>query len=316
MVAGLYARTAAQTVVAPVKSAIQSKVNPYRPSWVTQTAAKTAYSTTGIQDRMGETFYPSPGATGRVQDNNNPAESSEPALIAIEDGPQDPFPTEFKARAQIGQMTSPVASSDTPRLALSKIPDWVLEQLRGYFFGWARFDVSSGKDISFGPWCPVILSVRTLDPLQAARVNVAQIAKRVVALRLLGEVPLQTTKMEVRVMGFLRADIPPPTGSTSQQLAEAQEAAAEAAMLADVYDASIVENILVHQAWAPERPSWRELPQRATGWKDHTLEGYSNARVQGQKLVEQVPLHRLGVRSMTDGMREKQVATNGFYIVR
>jgi hypothetical protein len=316
MVAGLYAQTAAQTVVAPVKSVIQSKVNPYRPSWVTQTAAKAAYSTTGIQDRMGEAFNLSPGATRRAQDNNNPVENSEPALIDIDDGPQDPFPMEFKARAQIGQMTSPAASFDTPRLALSKIPDWVLEQLRGYFFGWARFDVSSGKDISFGPWCPMILSVQPLDPLQAARVNVAQIAKRVVALRLLGEVPLQTTKLEVRVMGFLRAGIPPPTGSTSQQLAEAQEAAAEAAMLADVYDASIVENTLVHQAWAPERPSSRELPQRATGWKDRTREGYSNARTQGQKLVEQVPLYRLGVRSMTDEMREKQVATNGFYIVR
>ncbi|CAL5869161.1 uncharacterized protein PFLUO_LOCUS3389 [Penicillium psychrofluorescens] len=316
MVTGLYAQTAAQTVVAPVKTAIQSKVNPYRPSWVTQTAAKTAYSTTGIQNRMGEAFNPTPGATRSIQDHNNPATTFEPALFAIEDGPQDPFPMGFKARAQIGQMTSPVASSDTPRLALSKVPDWVLEQLRGYFFGWARFDVSAGKDTSFGPWCPAILSVRTLDPLQVARVNVAQIAKRVVALRLLGEVPLQTTKLEVRMMGFLRPDIPPPTGSTSQQLAEAQEAAAEAAMLADVYDASIVENTLAHQAWAPEKPSAREVPQRPTGWKDRTLEGYSNARVQGQKLVEQVPLHRLGVRSMTDGMREKQVATNGFYIVR
>ncbi|KAJ5806719.1 hypothetical protein N7474_010311 [Penicillium riverlandense] len=318
MVAGLYAQTAAQTVVAPVKSAIQSKVNPYRPSWVTQAAAKTAYSTTGIQDRVGEAFNPSPDATRgvQVQEDNNPAESSEPALIAIENGPQDPFPMEFKARAQIGQMTSPVASFDTPRLALSKVPDWVLEQLRGYFFGWARFDVSSGKDVSFGPWCPMILSVQPLDPLQAARVNVAQIAKRVVALRLLGEVPLQTTKLEVRVMGFLRAGIPPPTGSTSQQLAEAQEAAAEAAMLADVYDASIVENTLVHQAWAPDRPSSRELPQPATGWKDRTRAGYSNARAQGQKLVGQVPLHRLGVRSMTDGIREKHVATSGFYIVR
>ncbi|KAJ5605294.1 hypothetical protein N7510_010448 [Penicillium lagena] len=316
MVTGLYAQTAAQTVVAPVKSAIQSKVNPYRPSWVAQTAAKTAYSTTGIQDRMGEAFGPPPSATRRVQDNNNPAENSEPALITIEDGPQDPFPMGFKARAQIGQMASPVASSDTPRLVLSKVPDWVLEQLRGYFFGWARFDISSAKDTSFGPWCPVVLSVQTLDPLQAAGVNVAQIAKRVVMLRLLGEVPLQTTKLEVRIMGFLRAGIPPPTGNTSQQLAEAQEAAAEAAMLADVYDASLVENTLVHPAWAPEKPSSRELPQRATGWKDRTREGYSNARVQGQRLVEQVPLHRLGVRSMTDEMREKQVATNGFYVVR
>jgi hypothetical protein len=117
-------------------------------------------------------------------------------------------------------------------------------------------------------------------------------------------------------MGYLRAEIPPPTGSTSQQLAEAQAAAAEAAVLADVYDVSVVQDTLSNPAWASERPDAHSLERQNTGWVDRTLEAYGNIQTRGQKLMEQVPLHRLGVRSAVDGIRESQVAVNGFFIVR
>jgi len=221
----------------------------------------------------------------------------------------------FKARGQIGYPISPPSPSDTPKLTLTKFPDWVIEQLRGYFFGCARFDMSTGQEKLMGPWCPAILSIRNLDPLQAARVNIAQVAKHVVQLRLLDEVPLQTAKVEVRLMGFLRVDIPTPTGNTSRELADAQAAAAEAAVLADAYDASVVRSTLSHPAWAPEGPLF-DQDQQNIGWVDKTRQGYENIRAKGQKWVEQVPLHRLGVRSVADEWRERQVAVNGFYIVR
>jgi hypothetical protein len=201
-------------------------------------------------------------------------------------------------------------------MTITKVPDWVPEQLRGYFFGWARFDMGTTKDAASGPWCPIVFSVRTLDPLQASRVDMTQIAKRIVTLRLLDEVPLQTTKLDIRLMGFLRDDIPPPTGSNSQELVEAQAAAAEAAVLADVYDVSVVQNTLAHPAWAPEVPSAAEIQRQNFSWADRSREGYTTARARGLKWVEQVPLHRLGVRSATDEWRERQIAVNGFYIVR
>jgi hypothetical protein len=221
----------------------------------------------------------------------------------------------FKARGQLTQIQSYNNEEEPPRMSLTKIPDWVTDQLRGYFFGWARFETAANKGSPTGPWCPIILSVRTLDPLQAARVNMAQIAKRMVALRLLDETPLQTiNSVEVRVLGYLRAEIPPPTGNTSQQLADAQATATEAAMLADMYDASVVLETLAHSAWAPEHPTL-ELQQNL-GWIDRTQEGFTNIITRGQKFVEQVPLHKIGVRSVTDEIRENQVAVNGFYIVR
>ncbi|KAJ6098504.1 hypothetical protein N7467_000039 [Penicillium canescens] len=318
LVLSLYAQTAARTVASPAAVAIQAKVqatvDPFRPSWVTKAAAQKIYTKSGAQDRVGGIVNGSNGPIGRSQTNLVAPQVIENNPFCIEAGPQPPFPMIFKARCQPGQISS-LDPGELPKLALTKMPDWVVEQLRGYFFGWARFEVSSSKEPA-GPWCPAILSVRTLDPLQTARVNLAQIAKRVVALRLLEEVPLQSAKVEVRVMGYLRAEIPPPTGSTSQQLAEAQAAAAEAAVLADVYDASVVQDTLCHPAWASEKPDAHGFQRQNAGWVDRTLEAYGDIQTRGQKLVEQVPLHRLGVRSAVDVIRESQVAVNGFFIVR
>lgn len=315
MVVSLYAQTAAQTVMTPATTAINSKLNPYRPSWLTQAAAQKAYSASGIQERVAGIYNGSSAQPRKVQVDGGvvvPNREVSPAEL----GPQHPFPMIFKAREQTGHSTSPTSHSDTPKLTLTNFPDWVSEQLRGYFFGWARFDISTAKEKSASPWCPAIISVRALDPLQAARVNMSQLARHVVQLRLLDEVPHPTSKVEIRVLGFLRIDIPPPTGATSQELADAQAAAAEAAMLADAYDVSVVQSTLSHPAWAPDGPMCGELDQQNTGWIDKTKQGYADIRAKGQKWVEQVPLHRLGVRSVADEWRERQVAVNGFYIVR
>jgi hypothetical protein len=316
MVASLYAQTAAQTVMTPATSVVKSKLNPYRPSWLTQAAAQKAYSASGVQDRVAGVYNGSSAQPRKGQSNGDPMGIANHEVSPTELGPQPPFPMIFKARGQQEHSMAPSNPSDTPKLTLDKFPDWVLEQLRGYFFGWARFYTSTGKENSTGPWCPMILSVRNLDPLQAARVNMSQVAKHVVHLRLLDEVPIQTTKMEIRVMGFLRMDIPPPTGATSQELADAQAAAAEVAVLADSYDVSVVQGTLSDPAWAPEGPTQDEPGQQTSGWVDKTRQGYETIRAKGQKFVEQVPLHRLGVRSVADEWRERQVAMNGFYIVR
>lgn len=319
MVVSLYAQNAVRTMASPAAAAVATKVEPFRPSWLTQTAAKTAaqtaYEASGVRDRVAGVMNGSGGAR-RAHAVVFPSPGLDGSRFPVEEGPQPPFPMAFKARGRLAHTLTPESPGDTPRLTLTKAPDWVSEQLRGYFFGWARFDVSTAKESSMGLWCPIVLSVGSLDPLQASEVNMSKISKRVVLLRLLDEVPVQTTKLEVRLMGFLRAEIPPPTGSTSQELADAHATAAEAAILADAYDASVVQTTLAHPAWDPEVPTPAELQRQEAGWVDRTREGYTNMRAKGQKWVEQVPLHRIGVRSALDEWNESQVAVNGFFIVR
>ncbi|KAJ5681335.1 uncharacterized protein N7477_001275 [Penicillium maclennaniae] len=316
MVVSLYAQTAAQTVAAPAAAVVSAKVNPYRPSWVTQTAVQKAYSASGVKHRVAGVLNPSVGSGQRSAAGQGPSPVVVDEMSSVHDGPQSPFPMNFKARGELAHTPYHNSPSETTKLALTKVPDWVSEQLRGYFFGWARFETNTTKDAAQGPWCPIVLSVRNLDPLRVSRVDMTQIVRRTVTLRLLGEVPVQTTKLEIRIMGYLRDDIPPPTGSNSQELANAQAAAEEAALLADIYDVSVVQNTLAHPAWAPDVPSGAGNQRQGTAWADKTREGYAAARARGLKWVEQVPLHRLGVRSATDEWRERQVAVDGFYIVR
>ena len=309
MIASLYAQTAAQAVASPVATAVKGKVDPYRPSWLTQTAATTVYSASGAQDKVASVTSGIGSSRGRVAGSEE-TQTVMGNLTPVDLGPQPPFPMVFKAR---GELIPPDSDSSTfgQMVRLGSVPDWVPQRLRGYFFGWARSDDSKEST----SWCPVILSIRAIDPLQAARVDMSQLAKLTVKLRLLEDTTLQTKNLEIRVMGFLRSEIPPPTGKTREELAAAQATAAEAAMLADAYDESIVQTTLGHIAWAPDLQSQVEAP-KSTGWVDRTKEGYANMQTRGQKWVEKVPLHRLGVRSATDQMRESQIAVNGFYIVR
>lgn len=314
MVVGLYAKTAARTAAAPASAAFATRVDRYRPTWVKQTAVQKAYTASGVETRVAGLFNSSagPGQGVTVDQSVSPIACQLP----VEDSPQAPFPLTFKARGQVDNFAPFNSPTDTPKLTLTNPPDWVVEQLRGYFFGWARFDATTEKDPSLGSWSPMILAVRTLDPLQASRVNISQISKHIVTLRLLDEVPLQTSKVQIRVLGFLRVDVPPPRGSTSQELADAQAAAGEAAILADAYDADVVQNTLAYPGWSPETPSALEIQKQQSSWVDRSMEGYANMRAKGQKWVDQVPLHKLGVRSETDAWRERQVAVNGFWIVR
>ncbi|KAJ5929880.1 hypothetical protein N7454_006830 [Penicillium verhagenii] len=312
MVVSLYTKTAAQTVVSPAASALTSKIGGYRPSWVTQTAVQTAYSASGVQESIGGIFTGSTRSRQRGAAVEDPQPESYHDVSPIELGPQPPFPMTFKARGQVIEDPFTNIPSENLRFTLANAPDWVSQQLRGYFFGWARFDVGSGKGSTIGTWFPAVLSVRTIDPLQADRVEISQLAKLVVKLRLLGDISLQSDKFEIRVLGFLRGDVPPPKGSNSQELADAQATASEAAVLADAYDELVVQNTLAGAAWAAEIQTPVGMQRPSTGWMNRTREGCANMRT----WVEQIPLNHLGVRSATDDARERQVAVSGFYIVR
>lgn len=319
MVVSLYAQTAARTAAAPASAAVAARVDRYRPAWFKQAAVQKAYSASGVESRVAGLFTSSvdPGQSVASGGGMSPI-TGQDASLPVENGPQEPFPMTFKARVQLGPSQTSSNSDGTPRLTLTSVPDWVSEQLRGYFFGWAKFGTDKQSDPSSSTWSPIIVAVRTLDPLQAARVNISQISKHIVTLRLLDEVDesLTSSKVQIRLMGFLRVEVPPPKGSTSQELADAHAAAAEASILADAYDADVVQSTLAHPAWSPETCSAAEVQKQSSTWVERTMDGYSAIRIKGQKLVEQVPLHKLGVRSATDELRERQVAVNGFYIVR
>ncbi|RDW87137.1 LipA and NB-ARC domain protein [Aspergillus mulundensis] len=263
LVAGTYAQVAASRVVAPVTAVANTVTSRYRPGWLGETAVQTAY----------EALKPEGG--------NGPDTTVPPS---VESGPQSPYPLDFTAR--------PSQSHDLSRMPV-KIPSDIQDKLRGYFFGWAR----AGTDY----WQMIILSVLPWDGSQhTGPVSLSQTTRKVSVVRFIHDsisnCPLTIT---VRILGFLHADMPLPSPRTENDLVSARQAAAEASLLAEQYDAEYVQALLDHPLWGPETADRR-------GWFDRTKDSAGNVLTRGQKIVE-----RVGVRSGVE-----QEGRGGYYIVR
>ncbi|KAA8645422.1 hypothetical protein EYZ11_011803 [Aspergillus tanneri] len=310
MVMEIYAQATVNRVIGPVSSAIESRIEPLQPVGIKQAATKGAFSTSGVGNRVAE--WVKNGSGERTAPP--PMRGQFQTMESFDLGPEPPFPIDFKSRAiPQGEKELDV------RFSLAKIPDSIIHQLHGFFFGWARCVDPLDQQAQ---WHPAIVSIRNMDPSQQTRVTISHTMMKTCTLRLLdADRPLtqpQTQaqfqpKFQIRIMGFLRPDIPPPIRGTEKDLASREEAT-ETAYLAEVWDASYAQAALDHPAWAPGIGS-APSPENAS-WIDRTREGYQSTRIRGQKMVENVPLHLLGIRSAAAEMRDKQVAVSGFYIVR
>jgi hypothetical protein len=367
MVLGMYAQTAAQAVLNPATAKITNRLDAIKPGLAKQAAAEKAFSLSGMQERL---------ARNGNNDQGNRQEYQQAA--SLEEGPQHPFPMDFKARIQ-APATSDCDPLEISRYTLIKVPDIVLDKLRGYYLAWARFDLPSNTppkspthlanppyEPAYNPqpspyysqnpqtpyhhhhprsaispdqpnptahptthrpnqprktpWYPTILTINPLNPTTQTNLTLtrALTTPKTTTLRFITDPlipPIPQPKLQIRVMCFLRPDIPlpAPIAMAERDLLAAREATAEAEILADACDASYAEVLLGHPAWGPDVSLGDE---RQGGWVDRTRGGVEGAWMRGEKMIERVPLHWIGVRSATAGVRDREVEVNGFYIVR
>lgn len=314
VILGSYARSIVEAVASPVTSAVENSIEPYQPSTVKTRAAKTAFSMSNADDCVGSILKPEDqgGQKFTAKTMERPGD--------IDEGPQEPFPMDFKARGSLLPTDKQDSLQDLPMVNLTNVSDAFQEQLRGFYMCWARF-YKTGEKQKFieeqyanqSPWYQSILSIQNVDPVSMTRVNMSHITKRSIKLRFIEDVELPTqTKLEIRVMCFIRPEIEPPTGRSERELLEAREAVTEAAELADSYDASYTQTVLDRPVWAPEALKRADSQKENTGLLDRTKSGISTARSQIQK----APLHLLGVRAPSAVKREQEIVAKGFYIVR
>jgi hypothetical protein len=84
-------------------------------------------------------------------------------------------------------------------------------------------------------------------------------------------------------------------------------------------DITLTQTILDEPAWGPEAVSRQEEeaePKVKAKGMERVKQEYTEKRLKVQKKIDQVPLHKVGVRMPVDRMRDKSVVTNGFYIKR
>ncbi|KAL1969784.1 hypothetical protein VTN77DRAFT_7293 [Rasamsonia byssochlamydoides] len=334
-VASMYAQTTVQNLIAPVTSTVQNAIQPFLPSAKTRQAASTAYSVSGMEDRVNSTIEDANSRFEQVEDQDFARAAGE---VDLEAGPVAPYPIDFVARVERSSAVS-TTGLGSPKVKVSGVPSGVLQRLYGYYFGWSRLlPEQRGTATQPTVWQQSIISaLPAVAESTVTNVKSNQALKTNVSIRFVDDVDvdveLQTrSRIEVRIMGFIRS---PEASSSSSSLQKGgtgagsgddAAAAAEERMILEACDASLAQTTLDHPAWSPDARGRKDKDEKENekgGDKDHiekildrTKDGYAQVRMSGQKMVDRVPFHRFGVRTATDQLRDKTVAVSGFYIVR
>ncbi|KAL2062580.1 hypothetical protein VTL71DRAFT_5652 [Oculimacula yallundae] len=296
---GTYARNTAGRVVGPVATVVQSRVQKFMPSWVTQQATSAAIGVmkpsevstdmNGNQSRAQSTFGPSTGES------------------ILEEGPQAPFPLRFIANSEPAVVG--IEQFNMPGMALTGLPANIAQNISGFYLGWVRFlkqPTMGSSKASDDTWYQAVISALPISP---------QIpGTKTVIIRLTRdseEWSPQRRVIEIRIMGLIRPDDPLQRDALRRGLQARDAEAAEAVMLAEMNDIMLTENVLDHPAWSPEAmPRISARPGTSGG---------QSVRMAVQRQISKVPFHKIGVRSpMGDGVgvRDTPFAANGYFVVR
>jgi hypothetical protein len=319
----MYARTAASTVVAPLTSRIQSGTQKVMPSVKTQTAVQKAYSNSGLSDRVNSNVV---DASARY----DKAKGLEYAHLDangfdIEAGPVEPYPVTFNAKTDVQAKPPITDTTGVPKLPLIGVPSHISQRLHGHYFAWCKMYAGEidGKEKSSPAWQQCIISASTAV-LQGTVTNVRSYSAFKVncSIRFVEEVDTPPiTPMQIRIMGFIRPEAPLASTIPNEYNAETEDR-----MVLDAYDLEFTQSALDHPAWYPDAsPAFStqrsgdsingkdSLPR---SFMDKSKDSYTNARLTGQRMVGQIPFHRIGIRIQTDEVKDKNVVVNGFYIPR
>ncbi|RFU34698.1 hypothetical protein B7463_g1613, partial [Scytalidium lignicola] len=312
-----YAQSTVGTVLSPVTEAVQNQVDRYMPSWWKVQAATTAYDVSGAADRVDSTLDVFQQRYDQALDGTF-MQAAEVELV-IDQGPMPPYPFRFMIRGDLTRdETNP---SSLPFIHLTKIPEDANRKLRGYYYGWVRVEKGEKKVTASDTdsWYQVIISVLSLDASQLAYASVTAASKKYLTLQLIQEledIPFGLNEFEVQLMGFIRPDEPSQRAALAKGLQAGDQAAAEAALLAEMSDIAMAQSVLDHPAWSPMVVTQSRSIEGKQGLLQRIGSGYAETRLKVQKQVDRVPLHKLGVRLPIDEMEDKGLIPNGYYVVR
>ncbi|EEA21161.1 hypothetical protein TMatcc_001163 [Talaromyces marneffei ATCC 18224] len=330
-IGGMYAQSTASTIVSPITSRIQTATKPLMPSRKAQLALQTAYTASGLQNRVGTGMQ---DATGRYDEVETEAFTRLGMVdVNIETGPVAPYPVDFVAKVDIQVATPSFDHNGLPKkLRLKSVPGRILPRLDGHYFSWCKFLHTSQKSttnvekkVEVGqPWLQCIISASsTVSEERISNVRSRKALRVITSIKILEDMDIPpTAQIQIRIMGFIR----PPKPNAALVGNPSGEAEAEEQMLLDVCDIELTRNMLDSPAWQPhyvpgslssQRPVEGSEPEKQqSGIWDKAKDGYANVRLKGQTMVGHIPFHRIGIRTETDELKDKNLAVSGYYIPR
>jgi hypothetical protein len=319
MALGTYTRNAVGTVVSPITSVLQNQVQQYMPSWWVRQAATASYDVSGAADKVNTTIGDANGRYDQVRDDS--FTTIRQVEIPVDNGPQPPYPIHFIARCE--HSMDVLDQFHMPAIQLGGLTYDVSHKLMGFYFGWARFIQKTKEGIvpidGETSWHQAVVSAIPMDAAQLSRANIDEASKKNVKIRLVHQYEdnLQSCPyLEIYIMGFIRPDEPAQRAMLLRGLRANDEAAVEAAMLAEVNDISMAQSILEQPAWSPEAFATLHAQSENPRGLERVVSGYAGTRMAAQVRLDRVPLQKMGVRMPLDPLKEKVMVANGFCVQR
>jgi hypothetical protein len=305
--------TAAGNVIAPVRSAIQgqlSQLKQYEPGFLAQEAGSIAYNATGVKNKIDNANQ----RFGQTRDmalefdhgnNGNHDELALSEIIGPADGPESPFPIRMAGKLAPGTGRS-TAELGVPTMNLAISPEDIDYHLLGVYFGWASISAKTSLQPGMlDTWHQAIITIAPC-PYTAPSIT----PKKVVKAHLLHDfqdTQLQqlNAKISLLVLGFLR---PAPSAKELDR---------------DWILNKITNDIAVTQAsLSPEREAWSAeacINQlKLTKSNRSMTERCVDLCQSGQRQVDRVPLHKVGIRAPSAVQRDEMVVhgNGGVYVLR
>lgn len=301
MVVNNTANAAAAGVIQPVTTAVQNTVQPYKLGGLTQMAATGAYNSSGAPETLEEvnqTYEQKRELSYQraLGDANGPV-----SLVGNDDGPEHPFPIRLAGKVVPGTGRGR-SEFGVPTANLGGVAEDTVLRLSGVYIAWAmvaapmklKEDISQG--VLYDIWYPAVV---TVAPLINAQTSVVE--KRSVSVYLISDFGGATffdSKLHVMVMGVMHPIL---QGSFEDQALQ------------------VAQDIFIAQA-SLERPAWQadtllERVKTESSSRSFT-ERVADVRASGQKQVDKVPVHWLGVRTDSMGLKDQLIGNGGIYVRR
>jgi hypothetical protein len=302
MVAHTTANTAASGVLQPAVSAVQTAVQPYEYGGMTRWAATTAYDNVAA-DKVDSTV----GSINEQYDDKRQLQATAAAEIdetedsrevfLSREGPQPPYPIRFSGKiapdaAEDGQ------ANKVPSAKLIDVPKDMLLRLFGVYFGWISLSKTkaTAENSTLNTYLEKWLQVIIVVSVQSGQ-NISVVEKKSAHIHIidgLEDLMRYDVRASLMVMGYIRSSDNDLSSHFQRNIA-------------------LVQEILCKEGWQPEVVL--QKIKSASSTRSFT-ERIADARQSGQKQLDRLPVHRLGLRTDSMGLRDQLIGNGGICIKR
>lgn len=325
------AQTAANVAVSkvtvaatPLKMVAKDRVTNLAPMRKYGGHVQTAWEVSGIQkhvDNANQQYGARRGERPILDRTASAPELSRGGIVGDDAGPTDPFPTRLSGIVARGTGVS-TAMYDMPTANLDDLPADILSSLStGVYFGWTL--VVSHDPIQthlHESWQQAII---TISFIASAASKIAQ--RKTIRVYIIHEYPTGTlfigAKLKLCVMGYLRPLLPsyisniqsqpksqPQPQSQQHQHQYQPEQNHTVSTLETLNDISITRASLSRPNWSVAYTLARSRTARA---ERGIAERLVDVRIAGQRTIDRIPVHVVGVRNGIVGVHDREVYGNG-----